>query len=81
MKKEITYHSPKNRYRIEFTYRAPVEEIGSVSSFGVMTLEGLEENQLFQDAKKRGPGSYTISENKATYPAFDWHRIKTVEYN
>lgn len=78
--KNQTFNSPKNRFRIEFRYAKPVEDIGSVYSFGVNSIENLEDSSLFQEAKNRGPGSYTIRENHSTYPDFDWEIIKSVTY-
>lgn len=68
----ITPFSPKNKYFIRFSYNKPIEGIGSASSFGVMSLDGLEENAQYQDRKKRGSGTVTIIENKKDYPEFHW---------
>lgn len=76
----VTPRSPKNKFRIEFRYDEALEGIGSVTSFGTMSVENLEENPLFVEAKNRGPGSYTIYENKSTYPDFDWEVVETVQY-
>jgi len=38
----ISHRSPKNKFRIEFTYKKPLEGIGSVASFGTMSIDDIE---------------------------------------
>lgn len=69
--------SPKNRYRVEVHYPQPLEGVGSVVSFGTMSLEGID-NYIRRYWMNNQPKAYVvIRENKKTYPEFDWQTVRT----
>jgi hypothetical protein len=45
---EPSLHSPKNRYHVEVHFPEPLENLGSVVSFGTMNLDGIYVNFLQQ---------------------------------
>ena len=69
--------SPKNRYRVEVHYPQPLDGVGSVVSFGTMSLEGIDD-YIRRYWMNNQPKAYVvIRENKKTYPEFDWQTGRT----
>ena len=69
-------HSPKNTYRVQINYDKPLKGLGSVTSYGGMTIEQVE-SLAIGEVKRNKMGAYiTIMHNAAGYPNFDWHQIK-----
>lgn len=76
--KEISSHSPKNKFRCEIAYNKSLKDVGSVESFGAMTLEEIESGIKYREHNiKSGKGArVVIRENKEEYPYFDWRIVK-----
>ena len=73
--------SPKNRYRVEVHYPQPLEGVGSVVSFGTMSLEGIED-YIRRYWMNNQPTVYVvIKENMKQYPSFDWQTVRTFDLN
>lgn len=73
-------HSPKNRYRIEVHFKRPLEGIGSVTSFGTMTLDGVDEYirkyWMFGQPVVR----VIIRENLEMHPEFKWKTVRNEDF-
>lgn len=69
-------HSPKNRYRVEVHFNQPLEGIGSVTSFGTMSLEGIDNYIRRHWMYGQQEVHIVIRENMKTYPSFDWKKIR-----
>lgn len=69
-------HSPKNRYRVEVHFNQPLEGIGSVTSFGTMSLEGIDNYIRRYCMYGQQEVHIVIRENLKTYPSFDWKKIR-----
>lgn len=72
-------HSPKNPFRMQIDYDKPIEGIGSVESYTGEKAEWLK--SLAAD-RVRIAGTHaliTITENKKTYPQFDWQVVEKYE--
>ncbi len=79
--KSISSRSPKNIYRAVINY-FPALDFGSVESVGAMTLESLkaltsERVKLRESSGYKGKAVVVISENKASYPSFDWVEVES----
>ena len=75
-KEEPSLHSPKNRYHIEVHFNEPLEGLGSVVSFGTMSLDGID-NYIRRYWMYQQPEVHIIiRENLKTYPAFDWKVVR-----
>ena len=73
--------SPKNRYFVQVNYPQPLEGIGSVVSFGTMSLEGIED-YIRKYWMNNQPTVYVvIRENKKQYPSFDWVEVRKFNLN
>lgn len=76
--------SPKNKFRIEFSYSKPLEGIGSSCS---ITSNDVEKSSNFIDhyvqmAKQNNVSvTVTVKENKKVYPEFDWQQIDQYTVN
>lgn len=69
-------HSPKNRYRVEIHFQQPLEGLGSVTSFGTMSLEGIEDYIRKYWMYKQPTVYVVIRENKKQYPSFEWVEVR-----
>ena len=69
-------HSPKNRYRVEIHFQQPLEGLGSVTSFGTMSLEGIEDYIRKHWMYKQPTVYVVIRENKKQYPSFEWVEVR-----
>lgn len=71
--------SPKNKYMVQMTYGKPIKEIGSSSTF---TTDEVNKNHSMikhhASQAKRNNTDLTVvwSENKETYPKFEWVEIE-----
>lgn len=75
-KEEPTLHSPKNRYHVEVHFPEPLENLGSVVSFGTMNLDGID-NYIRRYWMYQQPEVHIIiRENLKTYPEFDWKVVR-----
>lgn len=72
---EPSLHSPKNRYHVEIHFQQPLEGIGSVISFGVMSLEGIENYIRTTWMYGENEVHLIICENLKQYPEFEWKVI------
>ena len=77
--KEITRHSPKNRYFADIHF-TPALDFGSVISIGAEDIETLR-NLAREEAARQINGKeiaarIRIRENIATYPAFNWREVE-----
>ena len=77
--KEIGLYSPKNRYHVEVYFPKPLENLGSVVSFGTMSLDGIEDQirkyWMYQQPVVR----VNIQENLKKYPEFEWKTVRTFD--
>lgn len=74
-------HSPKNRYFAELHISPASPTLGSVISYGAMTLEGALNIARTEAAKLAGRKvTITVKENKAAYPSFDWQQVWREEF-
>lgn len=74
-------HSPKNRYFAELHISPASPTLGSVLSYGAMTLEGALNIARTEAAKLTGRKvTITVRENKATYPSFDWQEVRKEDF-
>lgn len=80
----MSFHSPKNRFRVELNYAQPIEGIGSASSFTCNEMDANEKHphpMIQHHIEQAGRNGVALSvkwlENKATYPAFDWVEMKS----
>ena len=79
--KEISLHSPKNRYHVEIVFPEPLPNLGSVVSFGTMSLEGID-NYIRRYWMYGQPTVHLkIQENLKKYPEFDWHTVRNEDFN
>lgn len=72
-------HSPKNPFRVQIDYVKAIKGIGSVESYTGEKVEWLK--SLAAD-RVRITGVHaliTITENKKTYPEFDWQVVEKYE--
>lgn len=73
---EPSLHSPKNRYHVEVHFPEPLENLGSVVSFGTMNLVGID-NYIRRYWMYQQPEVHVIiRENLKTYPEFDWKVVR-----
>lgn len=78
MKKE-SMRSPKNKFFAHINTEKPLSGIGQSFSVGGMTLEEAKHNATFytKQAEDAKVGWYVkVTENKATYPNFDWQDVE-----
>ena len=80
MTNSISHKSPKNKFRIEFNYSKPLKDIGSVCSFGRMSIDDLENDNFYKhyaNMAKRNNVKFTVKilENKAEFPQFNWVKV------
>jgi len=79
--KTTSFHSRKNTFRAEILYSECLQ-FGNVSSFTAMDIDELksfveqEVRRLRMSGYRALTAEVTISENKASYPKFDWQTIK-----
>ena len=79
--KEIGLHSPKNRYHVEVFFPEPLPNLGSVVSFGTMSLEGIDDYIRRYYMYQQPVVNVRITENLKKYPEFDWHIVRTFDLN
>lgn len=77
---KISHKSPKNKFRVEINYSKAIKGIGSVCSFGTMSIANLESNNFYKhyiELAKNNDVDCTVKvlENKATFPEFNWVKI------
>lgn len=78
---EPSLHSPKNRYHVEVHFPEPLENLGSVVSFGTMNLDGID-NYIRRYWMYGQPTVHVIiRENLKTYPQFDWKEVRNENLN
>lgn len=78
---EPSLHSPKNRYHVEIVFPEPLPNLGSVVSFGTMSLEGID-NYIRKYWMYGQPTAHVkIEENLKKYPEFDWHIVRNEDFN
>lgn len=68
-------HSPKNRYHVEIHFPKPIK-LGSVVSFGTMTLEGIDDYIRKEWMCGQPSARVIIRENLKTYPEFEWKVVR-----
>lgn len=73
---EPSLHSPKNRYHVEIHFNQPLDGIGSVVSFGTMSLDGIDNYIRRYWMYGQQEVHIVIRENLKTYPSFDWKKIR-----
>lgn len=73
--KNITPHSPKNRYYVEVYFPKPLKNLGSVVSFGTMTLDNVEDTVRKYYMYNQPVVRVAILENLKTYPEFEWKKV------
>lgn len=69
-------HSPKNRYHVEVHYPKPLPKLGSVVSFGTMTIDGIDSYIRRYWMNNQPVARIIIRENLKTYPEFDWKTVR-----
>ena len=72
--------SPKNKFFAKIYFSRPIDEIGSVTSLGAMTIESVQD-LAEQEARRIVAGTdiaaeIEIRENKKEYPSFEWVTVK-----
>lgn len=80
-KEEPSLRSPKNRYHIEVVFPEPLENLGSVVSFGTMSLEGIDDYIRRYWMYGQPTVHVTIKENMKQYPSFDWKTVRSEDLN
>ena len=75
-----TRKSPKNKFFAHIYFSQPIDEIGSVTSLGAMTIESVQD-LAEQEARRIVAGTKVtaeieIRENKKDYPSFEWVTVK-----
>lgn len=68
--------SPKNRYHVEIHFQQPIDGIGNVTSFGTMSLEGVDDYIRKYWMYDQPVVRVIIRENMKTYPSFDWKTVR-----
>lgn len=74
-------HSPKNAYRVEIHYDKALKNLGSVSSFGGMTIEVVDGLAIGEVKRNKMGAQIIIKHNVAGYPDFDWKEVKSYHVN
>ena len=69
-------HSPKNKFFAEIHITPASPTLGSVVSYGSMTLNSALQIARAEAAKLAGRKvTISVRENKAEYPSFDWQEV------
>lgn len=74
-----SFHSPKNRFRVQVTFDRPQPGIGSVVSYTSNSTKELI--SLAEAAAKGRPATLEIFENYEEYPRFDWRQVRSYPIN
>lgn len=74
-------HSPKNPYRVEIHYDKALKNLGSVSSFGGMTIEVVDGLAIGEVKRNKMGAQIIVKHNVAGYPDFDWKEVKSYHVN
>lgn len=69
-------HSPKNRYNVQVYFEQPIKGIGSVVSFGTMSIEGIDDEIRRYWMYGQPVVRVIIRENLKQYPAFEWVEVR-----
>lgn len=78
---EISLNSPKNKFRVEVHYNKPLVGVGSVVSFGRMSLEGVEDYVRRYWMNGQTHAYIVIRENLKTFPEFNWKTLREEHIN
>lgn len=77
----MSIHSPKAKFRIQVNFAEPVKGIGSVVSFSSDSIDQLKALAMEQVRQAKVSATVVITENKATYPSFDWQQVELYTIN
>ena len=74
----MSLRTPKAKYCIRISYDRAIKGLGSEFTFtgnNIDDLKSIAEKQMKSNGVKKA--YIRISENKATYPSFDWQEVES----
>jgi len=77
--KTSSFRSPKNKYMLRINYSKVLNGIGSgtiLTGNDISELKSLAKHYIDQAHRNGATCNIILSENKQTYPSFDWHELE-----